>query len=104
MYEGGLPIAARSTEMWFTTNTIISAKKRARLKKEESVKGKKGQNPSMLSRSISGKGPETSTGGCGGGAGRVFGAVGVGSEPEGRVPGIFRKLERGAAHPGGERA
>ena len=39
--------------MWFTTNTIISAKKRARLKKEEYVKGKKRSRIHRCSHGVS---------------------------------------------------
>jgi len=42
VYEGGLPIAAGSAEMWFTTNTAFQRKKERALRKKNTSKGKKG--------------------------------------------------------------
>lgn len=59
MYEGGLPIAARSAEMWFTTNTAFQRKKGARLEKEEYVKGEKRSRIHRCSHGVSsGRSPE----------------------------------------------
>ena len=57
MYEGRLPIAARSAEMWFTTNTAFQPKEECALRKKNTSKGKKVQNRSMFSRTTSGKDP-----------------------------------------------
>ena len=91
-----MPIAARSAEMWFTTNTIISEKEGARLEKEEYVKGKKRSRIDQCSHGLSsGMGTETSTGGRIVGAGRIFGSVGFGSGPEWGKVGRQERLQPG---------